>query len=58
MILSSMMILQNGCLLTDKALSLSHVSSNINMLLEIWTNWRVMDLRWKKRGRIMSFIAL
>jgi len=31
-----MMMLQNGCLPTSKAPSLSHVSSNINMASEIW----------------------
>jgi len=31
------MMLLNGCFLTGKVPSLSHVSSNIDMALEIWT---------------------
>jgi len=37
------MMLLNGCLPNGKALSLSHVSSNRNIALEIWTWWTRLE---------------
>jgi len=67
------MMLQNDCLPTGKVLHLSHVSSNINMALEMWnspeyfvTSNRIKQqkggswiyvLGWKTHGQIILLVA-